>query len=91
MCVHQKKYLTVIRVDIIDNGPGIAKNILDKIFYPLVSGNQHGAGLGLSLAQDFISIHKGKIEAGSKKNRTCFSIILPIKNNLNVSEVDVDE
>jgi len=89
MCVHQKKYLTVIRVDIIDNGPGIAKNILDKIFYPLVSGNQDGAGLGLSLAQDFISIHKGMIEAHSKRNKTCFSIILPIKNDLTSSEGEI--
>ena len=87
MCVHQKKYQTVIRIDVIDNGPGIAKNILDKVFYPLVSGNQDGAGLGLSLAQDFISLHKGIIEASSKKSRTCFSIILPIKNDLQLSEV----
>jgi two-component system nitrogen regulation sensor histidine kinase GlnL len=91
MCVHQKKYQTVIRVDIIDNGPGIAKNILEKIFYPLVSGNQHGAGLGLSLAQDFVTLHKGMIEATSKKNKTCFSIILPIKNDLNDSEVKLNE
>ena len=91
MCVNQKKYQTVIRVDIIDNGPGIAKNIMEKIFYPLVSGNQNGAGLGLSLAQDFVSLHKGMIEATCKKNKTCFSIILPIKNDFNNSEAKLDE
>jgi len=91
MCARQKKYQTVIRVDIIDNGPGITKNILDKIFYPLVSGNQEGAGLGLSLAQDFVSIHQGMIVANSKKNKTCFSIMLPIKNNLTINEVDKNE
>ena len=90
MCA-SKKYQTVIRVDIIDNGPGIAKNILEKIFYPLVSGNQNGVGLGLSLAQNFISLHKGMIEATCKKNKTCFSIILPIKNDFNNSEAKLDE
>ena len=61
---------------------GIPLNIKDKIFYPLVSGNQEGTGLGLSLAQNFISLHKGIIQVESKAGETSFTIILPIKNNL---------
>jgi two-component system nitrogen regulation sensor histidine kinase GlnL len=80
---HKKKHSTAIRINIIDNGPGIPQNIKDKIFYPLVSGSQNGTGLGLSLAQNFISLHKGIIELETKLGRTCFSIILPIKNDLN--------
>lgn len=79
---HKKKHSTAIRIDIIDNGPGIPLNIKDKIFYPLVSGNQEGTGLGLSLAQNFISLHKGIIQVESKAGETSFTIILPIKNNL---------
>ena len=44
---HKKKHTTAIRLDIVDNGPGIDKELLDKIFYPLVSGKESGSGLGL--------------------------------------------
>ena len=73
---HKKKHSTAIRIDIVDNGPGIPKNIKDKIFYPLVSGNQQGTGLGLSLAQNFITLHKGLIEVESNPGETAFTIIL---------------
>lgn len=84
---HKKKHSNVIRIDIIDNGPGISPHIKDKIFYPLVSGSQEGTGLGLSLAQNFISLHKGMIEVESKPGKTKFSIILPIENNIKINKV----
>ncbi len=34
----KKRYRVGIKLDIIDNGPGIPPGIRDKIFYPLVSG-----------------------------------------------------
>ena len=45
----KKKHATAIRIDIIDNGPGIKNELIDKIFFPLVTGNENGSGLGLSL------------------------------------------
>ena len=81
-----KKYSTVIRIDIEDNGPGVPEAISDKIFYPLVSGNDNGSGLGLSLAQNFISLHKGLIDLDSKPGKTIFTIILPIQNGLTKSK-----
>ncbi|MEQ1630379.1 MAG: ATP-binding protein, partial [Gallionella sp.] len=67
-----------INVQIIDDGPGIPKELRDKIFYPLVSGSADGHGLGLTLAQDFVSQHKGSIEFESEPGRTCFSVMLPL-------------
>lgn len=84
---HKKKHTTAIRLDIIDNGPGINNELLDKIFYPLVSGKEFGSGLGLSLAQNFITQHNGMIDCTSTPGKTKFSIILPIENNLKINEV----
>jgi len=83
---HKKKHATAIRLDIMDNGPGIMKEMIDKIFFPLVSGQEDGSGLGLSLAQNFISLHQGMIDCNSKPGETTFSIILPINNNLKENE-----
>ena len=78
----KKKHATAIRIDIIDNGPGIKNELIDKIFFPLVTGNENGSGLGLSLAQNLISLHQGMIDCHSVPGKTIFSIILPIENNL---------
>jgi len=67
-----------LMIQVIDNGPGIADDIRDKIFFPLVSGREGGTGLGLTLAQAFISQHQGVIELESTIGRTCFTILLPL-------------
>ena len=79
---NKKKHSAAIRIDIVDNGPGVPEPIKDTIFYPLVSGNEGGTGLGLSLAQNLISLHQGMISLHSEPGRTVFSIILPINNGL---------
>ena len=84
---HKKKHTTAIRLDIIDNGPGIEDEFLDKIFYPLVSGKDSGSGLGLSLAQNYITQHNGMIDCSSAPGKTKFSIILPIENNLKINGI----
>ncbi len=74
---HRVKVAVVIQI--IDNGPGIPPEILDTVFYPMVSRRTGGIGLGLSIAQNIIDQHNGKIECTSEKNHTVFSIILPLK------------
>jgi two-component system nitrogen regulation sensor histidine kinase GlnL len=83
---HKKKHATAIRIDIEDNGPGIPLNIQDKIFYPLVSGNEEGSGLGLPLSQNIVTQHKGMITFLSQTGHTKFSILLPISNDLKETE-----
>jgi two-component system nitrogen regulation sensor histidine kinase GlnL len=65
-------------VQIIDDGPGIAEELRDKIFFPLVSGRDGGSGLGLTIAQNFVHQHGGAIEVESVPGRTCFTILLPL-------------
>lgn len=76
--ITRRRHRLAIIVQIIDDGPGIPHELRDKIFYPLVSGSADGHGLGLTLAQDFVSQHNGSIEFDSEPGRTCFSVMLPL-------------
>ena len=76
----KKRHRLAVMVQIIDNGPGVPAHLYDKIFYPLVSGRADGHGLGLTLAQDFVSQHQGSIEFDSEPGRTCFSVLLPLES-----------
>ena len=78
MTLIKRRHRLTVTVQIIDNGPGIPPELQDKIFYPLVSGRADGHGLGLTLAQDFISQHHGMIEFDSEPGRTCFTVLLPL-------------
>ena len=75
----KKRHRLAIMVEIIDDGPGVPNHLRDKIFYPLVSGRADGHGLGLTLAQDFISQHQGCIEFESEAGHTRFIVMLPLK------------
>ncbi len=71
------QYKQVMRIDIIDNGPGIAPEMIDHLFFPMVSGRSGGTGLGLSIAMDLVQWHKGNIVCQSANGLTTFSIYLP--------------
>lgn len=73
----------VCRVDIIDNGPGIPEEMVENIFYPMVTGRADGTGLGLSIAQSLINQHGGLIQCESRPGRTKFSLLIPFENSNN--------
>jgi two-component system, NtrC family, nitrogen regulation sensor histidine kinase GlnL len=77
----KKRYRHAIQVQIIDNGPGVPADLAEKIFFPLVSGRDGGTGLGLSLAQQLVSQHQGIIEFDSEPGRTCFTVMLPMRES----------
>jgi len=69
----------VLQVDIVDNGPGIPPEMLDRIYFPMISGRPEGTGLGLAITQTIIGQHGGVIECDSRPGRTCFSVFLPLE------------
>ncbi len=73
-----RRHRLVATIQFEDNGPGVAPEIRDTIFYPLVSGRTDGTGLGLGIAQDLVSRHGGLIEFDSAPGRTIFVIYLPM-------------
>jgi len=76
----KKMHRLALMVDITDNGPGIPDDLKDKIFFPLISGREGGHGIGLTIAQTFVSQHHGTIEVDSRPGETRFSILFPISN-----------
>ena len=78
----KKLFRVAIVLEIIDDGPGIPEDIRERIFFPLVSGREGGSGLGLTLAQTFVNQHQGLIEVDSQPGRTCFTLLLPIRESL---------
>jgi two-component system nitrogen regulation sensor histidine kinase GlnL len=72
------RHRLVASIQVIDNGPGIPESLLEKIFFPMVTGRSEGTGLGLSIAQSLINQHGGLIECHSQPGRTVFTVLLPI-------------
>jgi len=68
-----------LNVRIIDSGPGITHEKLEKIFEPLYSTKSFGAGLGMSIVKQIIERHKGGIEIKSELlKRTEITLWLPV-------------
>jgi signal transduction histidine kinase len=75
-------------IEVSDNGIGIPKKEITKIFKKFARVNSpatrlsEGTGLGLYLAQRIVRLHKGKIKVDSKPGKgTKFTITLPINNS----------
>jgi two-component system, NtrC family, nitrogen regulation sensor histidine kinase NtrY len=51
-----------------DNGPGIDKDAIDRIFIPFFTTKKNGSGIGLSLSRQIMRQHKGSITAHSELN-----------------------
>lgn len=68
----------VVRIDVIDNGAGIAAELLPHIFHPMVSARAGGTGLGLPIAQDLLELNGGLLECNSRPGHTAFSVFLPL-------------
>ena len=73
----KKSHRMALELKIIDNGPGIPEAIREQIFYPLVTSKEDGTGLGLTIAQTYVSHHGGNIDCDSQTGRTCFTVLLP--------------
>ncbi|MCK5280869.1 MAG: GHKL domain-containing protein, partial [Cyclobacteriaceae bacterium] len=84
--VSTKKLDEGIEIEVKDNGDGIQKEVLDKIFQPFFTTKPtgQGTGLGLSLAYDIITKgHDGHLEVETDEGLvTAFIILLPNKPQL---------
>jgi len=78
--VSTKKTGDQVLISVKDNGNGIPKKVLDKIFQPFFTTKPtgQGTGLGLSLSYDIVKAHGGELNVKTKENEgTEFTIILP--------------
>ena len=71
------RHKQVMHLSITDNGPGIPPDLIDRIFFPMISGRAEGSGLGLSISQNIIGQHGGALQVSSRPGNTVFSVFLP--------------
>ncbi len=76
----RQRHRIALKVQVIDNGPGIPNDLRQRMFYPLVSGREDGSGLGLSIAQTYVHQHNGLIDCESTPGRTSFTVLLPFNH-----------
>jgi signal transduction histidine kinase len=77
----QGKLQECVRVEISDNGPGIAKEHLSRVFEPFFTTRLDGIGLGLSMVHRVIEEHGGNIVLDSQIGKgTTFTIHLPARD-----------
>jgi signal transduction histidine kinase len=71
-------------VEIGDNGPGIAPDVLPHIFEPFFTtkGVGEGTGLGLDTVQRIVKKHRGDVQVNSKPGETKFQVWLPLADGL---------
>lgn len=82
-------------ISVTDNGIGIAKENLNKIFDKFTqldtsfSRKNEGSGIGLSIVKSFVLLHNGKISVKSELNKgTSFLIELPLTETSNIETED---
>ena len=82
--VSTKNLKNKIEISVEDNGNGIPKDMIGKIFQPFFTTKPtgEGTGLGLSLSYDIVKAHSGEIRVESEQGEgTTFIISLPFKIN----------
>jgi two-component system, NtrC family, nitrogen regulation sensor histidine kinase NtrY len=57
-----------INIKVADNGCGIPASLMDRIFIPFFTTRKNGSGIGLSLCQQILLLHKGSIQVQSVVN-----------------------
>jgi two-component system sporulation sensor kinase C len=71
-----KKY---VQIDFSDNGVGMSKQVIDKMWVPFFTTKARGMGIGLPMCKRIIEAHGGEIKVESTEGKgTTFTIYLPI-------------
>ena len=70
--------LNYLQLEISDNGPGIARDLRNKLFLPgTTNKSDEDSGLGLGIVNDIVSTNHGMISFQTDEAGTCFRILLP--------------
>ena len=69
---------TEVWLQIKDNGMGMSRDKIEKIFSPFHTSKAHGTGLGLAITRKLVELHGGRIEVNSEEGvGTAFIVTLP--------------
>ena len=66
---------SAVKIEVIDNGPGIIQEAVEHIFVPFYTTKRTGSGIGLSLSRQIMQMHNGSITVESEPDvRTVFTL-----------------
>lgn len=66
-----------VLLHVTDNGPGIAPQLLDKVFIPFFTTRSGGSGIGLALSRQLAQLNGGTLSVASQPGRCRFTLRLP--------------
>jgi two-component system, NtrC family, sensor histidine kinase PilS len=76
--VEARKSATVVRIAVRDDGPGIGKELVARIFDPFVTTKEKGTGLGLATCHAVVAEHNGRIDVDTSATGTTMTVTLPL-------------
>jgi len=69
-----------VRIEVIDSGPGVPPQLLDKIFNPFFTTKDCGTGLGLAMVHRIAEAHEGSVSVSNlPQGGACFVLSLPYR------------
>ncbi|MBY0121205.1 EAL domain-containing protein [Bacillus sp. S/N-304-OC-R1] len=80
-----------IKIHVVDQGCGISKDRMKRIYEPFYSIKEKGTGIGLMICHKIIQDHGGTIQFNSEINQgTTIDIVLPIKIEINSGNMNLE-
>jgi len=71
-----------VEIEVCDTGPGLAPEVLARLFQPFATGKKDGTGLGLWISRGIVERYGGDIRAGARRDGrggACFAVQLPVE------------
>jgi signal transduction histidine kinase len=71
----------MVMIEVVDNGPGVPRDIAEKVFSPFFTTKAQGSGLGLAIVRKIVDAHDGRIDLSTRPGGgACFRIMLPVSS-----------
>lgn len=68
------------RIEVVDDGPGMAEDITERVFQPFFTTKATGTGLGLAVVRRFVEAHSGQVAVRTVKgDGSTFTMLLPLE------------
>jgi PAS domain S-box-containing protein len=72
-------HVPTVVVQVIDDGPGVAPEMVDRMFSPFFTTKAQGSGLGLAIVRKIVDAHDGRLDVSTAPGRGArFTVTLPV-------------